>query len=252
MNVSKISVVTVCHNPGDVAFEAVKSVRAQTFPVVEHIIIDGGSTDGTPERLSGAIRAGGSLVSEPDEGIYDAMNKGVARASGDVVALLNADDRYADENVLSRVAAQFEATGVDAVLGDVTYFKPDAIDVTIRRFNSGMFRPSRIGWGWMPAHPAMFLTKAAYERVGPYRTDFGIAADFEFVARAFRRHDLSYSYMREVFVKMRFGGASCIGRHSRKAINRNLLRACRENGVPSNAFMISSRYLGKALEMVRR
>ncbi|NML06256.1 glycosyltransferase family 2 protein [Sphingomonas sp. G-3-2-10] len=253
MPVQKISVVTVCYKPGPILLEAIKSVHAQDFPNVEHVIIDGGSTDGTVERVAEVLRPGDVMVSEPDKGIYDAMNKGIARASGDVIALLNADDRYADPGVLSRIAAQFDATGVDAVLGDVTFFRPGEPDVSIRRYNSGMFRPSRIRWGWMPAHPAMVLTAEAYDRIGWYSTDYKIAADFEFIVRAFlgdRR--LSYSYMRDVFVKMQVGGVSTSGASSRETINREMLRACRENGFTTNKLMMNSRYLMKALELIRR
>ncbi len=252
MPIQKLSVVTVCYNPGPILMEAIRSVQAQDFAEVEHVIIDGGSKDGTPERVAGIVRPGDVFVSEPDKGIYDAMNKGIARASGDAIALLNADDRYADPRVLSRIAARFDVSGTDAVLGDVSFFRPGAPDVSIRRYNSGMFRPSRIRWGWMPAHPAMVLTREAYDRVGPYRTDYRIAADFEFIVRAFLKHGLSYSYLRDVFVKMQVGGVSTAGGSARQTINREMLRACRENGVPSNALMINSRYLMKVLELIRR
>jgi glycosyltransferase involved in cell wall biosynthesis len=252
MPVQKISVVTVCYNPGPILLEAIRSVQMQDFPDVEHVIIDGGSTDGTVARVAESLRAGDVLVSEPDKGIYDAMNKGIARASGDVIALLNADDRYADPGVLGRVAKAFDAAGTDAVLGDISFFKPGAPDQSVRRYNSGMFRPSRIGWGWMPAHPAMVLTKAAYQRVGGYRTDYKIAADFEFIVRAFREHRLSYIYLRDVFVKMQVGGVSTGSEGVRGTINREMLRACLDNGVPSNRLMMNSRYLLKVLELVRR
>ena len=252
MPVTKISVVTVCYNPGEILLEAIRSVQAQDFPNVEHVIIDGGSKDGTVARVSELLRAGDVLVSEPDKGIYDAMNKGVARASGDIVALLNADDRYADPGVLSRVAAAFDAAGTDAVLGDVSFFKPGAPDVSVRRYNSGTFSPARIGWGQMPAHPAMVLTKSAYERVGQYRTDFKIAADFDFIVRAFGGHGISYTYLRDVFVKMQVGGVSTSGASSRRIIDAEMLRACREHGVRTNKAMMQSRYLLKMLELVRR
>jgi hypothetical protein len=115
-----------------------------------------------------------------------------------------------------------------------------------------MFRPSRIGWGWMPAHPAMVLTREAYDRVGQYRTDYKIAADFEFIVRAFREHGLSYTYLRDVFVKMQHGGVSTGSEGVRATINREMLRACVENGVPSNTLMMNSRYLLKVLELIRR
>jgi len=252
MPVQKISVVTVCYNPGAILLEAIKSVQMQDFPNVEHVIIDGGSTDGTVARVAELLRAGDILVSEPDKGIYDAMNKGVTRASGEVIALLNADDRYADPGVLSRIAAEFDATGADAVLGDVSFFRPAAPEVSVRRYNSGAFRPSRVGWGMMPAHPAMVLTREAYAKVGGYRTDYRIAADFEFIVRAFRQHKLRYSYLRDVMVKMQMGGVSTADWEARRTISREMLRACRENGIRTNAAMINSRFLRKALELLRR
>lgn len=252
MSVHKLSVVTVCYNPGPILLEAIRSVQMQDFPNVEHLIIDGGSTDGTAERVAELLRAGDVFVSEPDRGIYDAMNKGVARASGDAIALLNADDRYADAGVLSRIARRFDETGVDAVLGDVTFFRAGSPDKSIRRYNSGFFRPSRLRFGVMPAHPAMVLTRAAYDRVGCYRTDYKITADFEFIVRAFVEHKLSYSYLRDVFVKMQVGGVSTAGAEARRRINREFLRACLENGIYSNPAMIASKNLLKLTELVRR
>jgi glycosyltransferase involved in cell wall biosynthesis len=252
MPVRKISVVTVCWNPGEILLEAIRSVQAQDFAEVEHVIVDGASKDGTVERVSGLLRPGDVLVSEPDKGIYDAMNKGIARASGDAIALLNADDRYADPGVLSRVAAAFDASGTDMVFGDVSFFRQGAPDISVRRYNSGMFAPQRIGWGWMPAHPATVLTREAYARVGEYRTDFRIAADFDFIVRAFAKHGLSYTYLRDVFVKMQTGGVSTAGAASRKIIDAEMRRACREHGVPTNKAMMQSRYLLKVLELIRR
>lgn len=252
MPIQKLSVVTVCYNPGPILLEAIKSVQMQDFRQVEHLIIDGGSTDGTAERVAEVLRAGDVFVSEPDKGIYDAMNKGVARASGDAIALLNADDRYADPGVLSRIARRFDETGVDAVLGDVTFFRAGAPGKSIRRYNSGFFRPSRLRWGVMPAHPAMVLTRAAYDRVGLYRTDYKITADFEFIVRAFHEHKLSYSYMRDVFVKMQVGGVSTAGAEARQRINQEFLRACRENGIYSNPAMIRAKNFLKLTELVRR
>ncbi|MEZ0243655.1 MAG: hypothetical protein ACAH11_09790, partial [Sphingomonas sp.] len=137
-------------------------------------------------------------------------------------------------------------------LGDISFFKPGAPHKSVRRYNSGMFHPSRIGWGWMPAHPAMVLTREAYDRVGQYRTDYKIAADFEFIVRAFREHGLSYTYLRDVFVKMQVGGVSTGSEGVRATINREMLRACVDNGVPSNKLMMNSRYLLKVLELIRR
>lgn len=252
MPIQKLSVVTVCYNPGPILLEAIRSVQMQDFPNVEHLIIDGGSKDGTQALVGPLVRPGDGFVSEPDKGIYDAMNKGVQRATGDAIALLNADDRYADPGVLSRIARRFDETGADAVLGDVTFFREGNPDKSIRRYNSGFFRPSRLRWGVMPAHPAMVLRREAYERVGLYRTDYKITADFEFIVRAFHEHRLSYSYLRDVFVKMQVGGVSTAGAEARRRINQEFLRACLENHIYSNPAMIRAKNLLKLTELVRR
>jgi glycosyltransferase involved in cell wall biosynthesis len=247
----KISVVTVAWNAAETIGETLRSVARQTWPEVEHVVIDGGSPDDTGAIVGREQRAGGIYVSEPDKGLYDAMNKGIARATGDVIGLLNADDHYSDEAVLERVSNLFEREGVDAVLGDAGFFRPESPDRIFRRYNSGWFRPGRLGWGWMPAHPAMFLTREAYERVGPYRTDYRIAADFEFVARAFGGHGLTYAYLPEILVRMRVGGLSTAGLSASRTILRESLRACRENGIYSNRLMLASKYPIKLLEYLR-
>ena len=245
-----LSIVTVTYNPGPIVLEALRSVQAQDYPRIEHIVIDGASRDGTPELICQNLRESDSLVSEPDNGIYDAMNKGIARARGEVIALLNADDHYAHPGVASKYMACLANNTVDAVLGDVAFFR-DRPDNIVRVYDSGRFRPSRIRWGLMPAHPGMILRKSVYDRVAPYRTDYQIAADFEFVARAFGKAGVSYLHMPEVFVKMAVGGVSTRGAKARRTINRESVRACRENGIYSNLPMISSKYAFKLLELVR-
>jgi glycosyltransferase involved in cell wall biosynthesis len=196
----------VCFNAEKHLATCLRSVRAQDHPDVEHVIVDGASTDGTVEIAERERGPGSRLVSEPDRGLYDAMNKGIGLATGEYVALLNSDDRYAHERVLSTVAAAFAQDRVDAVLGDVGYFDPARPARITRRYNSGRFRPNRIAWGVMPAHPAMVLTADAYRRVGPYRTDLSIAADFELVLRAFLGEHLTYRYIPEIMVEMQEGG----------------------------------------------
>jgi glycosyltransferase involved in cell wall biosynthesis len=247
----KISIVTAAFRAGETIGDTLRSVATQSWPDVEHIVVDGGSTDATAELVGQHQRPGGSFTSEPDNGLYDAMNKGIDRASGDIIGILNADDVYANPDSLAHVAAAFRASGADAVLGDIGFFRPEAPERIFRRYNSGRFRPGRLGWGWMPAHPAMFLTREAYQRTGRYRTDYRIAADFEFIARAFGKERLSYSYLPEIIVRMRSGGVSTAGAASSLTIQRELLRACRENGIGSNHLMLACRYPLKLLEYLR-
>jgi len=247
----RISVITVCFNSETTLGDTLRSVAVQTWPQVEHIIVDGASTDGTLElvRQQGAHVA--KLISEPDRGIYDAMNKGVRLASGDIVVFLNADDFYADDGVLSRVAQAMTHERLDALMGDTEFFDPERPDRQLRRYNSGRFRPDRIAWGWMPAHPGLFMRRAVYDAAGPFKTDYRIAGDFEFIARVFSKQKLRYRHLDEVLVKMRIGGVSTGGIRSTIRLNREVLRACRQNGIKTNTLMILSKYPAKLLEFFR-
>lgn len=246
----KISVITVAFNAATTIADTIRSVQSQTYGNVEHMIIDGLSTDGTQSVVQRLSDASTVLVSEPDRGLYDAMNKGVGLATGDVIGILNADDFFANEGSLAMVADHFTRhRDVDAVLGDVA-FVDDRLR-PVRRYNSGRFTPERARWGWMPAHPGMYLTREAYDRVGRYRTDMKIAADFDFVLRAFTCARLPFAYLPEVLVHMRLGGASTESWRSRLTINREVVRACRDNGLYSNMAMVMSKYPMKALELLR-
>lgn len=247
-----ISVVTACFNAAGTIADTLHSVKTQSYPAVEHIVIDGGSTDGTQDIVRALSGPGDQLVSEPDRGIYDAMNKGIAQARGSIIGLLNADDVFADSAALGKVAAAFDSDArLDAVLGDIAYYQDLNDPAPRRRYNSGRFRPGLIAWGWMPAHPGMYLTRAAYDRVGPYATDYRIAGDFEFVARAFGRVGLTYRHLPETLVKMRIGGVSTSGIRSKLRINREVVRACKANGIYTNHLMVMSKYPMKLAELLR-
>ncbi len=249
MKAQSISVVTVCRNASATLAHALTSIAAQDFGNVQHIIIDGASTDNTVEIARRQQRAGGIILSEPDRGIYDAMNKGVALATGDVIGFLNADDVYADVTVLSRVMAALNKDDINALFGDIAFFRVGDRDTLYRRYNSGRFRPSRLGWGWMPAHPASFVARDIFKTIGPFRDDYKIAGDFEFIARAFARGAISYHHMPEILVRMQAGGISTRDLKSRWIINSETVRACRENGIRSNHLMVATKYPLKLLEL---
>lgn len=246
----KISVITVCFNSVATLGEALASVANQSWLNVEHIVVDGASTDGTLAVIEHFSSMLTHVVSEPDKGIYDAMNKGLALASGDIVCFLNADDVYAHKEVLADIARIMSTQPLDAVFGDVVFFRPQVPEKIVRRYRSHRFHPGCINRGWMPAHPALFIRRAVFDRVGPFRDDYRIAGDFEFVARAFGPGNLRYQYLPEVFVRMRTGGVSTAGWRSKLLLNREVLRACRENGIPTNIFKILSKYPAKILEML--
>lgn len=246
-----ISVITVCYNSALTIKDTLESVALQGNKDFEHLIIDGGSKDGTLDIIRAWKGHSFRLVSEPDEGIYDAMNKGVKLATGNVVAFLNADDFYKDADVLERVARVMLVEQLDALYGDVEFFRPGQQDVVARRYNSGRFTAGRLGWGWMPAHPALFVRRALFERYGVFRTDYRIAGDFEFIARVFKHPELRHRHLPESLVCMQLGGVSTSGWRATLQLNREMMRACWENSIPTNWVKMLLRYPVKVLEFFR-
>ena len=214
-----ISVITASFNRVDTVAQALASVAAQTWPQVEHIVIDGASTDGTLQVIEAQRDRLAVLVSEPDGGIYDALNKGFARSSGDVIGLMHSDDFYADERVLERVAQAFADPAVDGVYGDLDYVSKADPARIIRRWRSGTYQRARLAHGWMPPHPTLFLRRAVIEQWGGFDTSFRIAADYDAMLRYLARGKIRLAYIPEVLVKMRVGGES----------NRSMLRILRKS-----------------------
>lgn len=247
-----ISVITVCYNSAATLERALQSVSEQDYPQVEHIVIDGASTDNTLDIIERFRTQLFHFVSEPDQGIYDAMNKGLDRANGDIICFLNADDWYAHTQVLSRVASQMREFKLDALVGDVGFFREHDSSRMVRRYRSDRFNPGRLGWGWMPAHPALFFSRAVVQRVGRFKTDYRIAGDFEYIVRAFHNHALRYRHLPEVLVHMQTGGVSTNGWRSKILLNREVLRACHENGLRTNMLKIYAKYPAKILELLQR
>ena len=226
-----ISVITAVYNRADTIQGALDSLGGQTWPAVEHIVVDGGSTDGTLAVLEASRKRIATLVSEPDDGIYDALNKGLALARGEVVGLLHSDDCFAHEQVLERVAEAFADPDVEGVYGDLDYVSKAEPGRIIRRWRSGEYRRSQLAWGWMPPHPTLFLRRSVIERWGGYDTRYRIAGDYDAMLRYLARGGVRLAYLPEVLVKMRVGGESnrSLSRILRKS--REDYRALRENGV---------------------
>lgn len=246
-----VSIVTVCRNAATTIGATLESVNAQSYPCIQHIVIDGASTDGTQNIVSDRLREGGILLSEPDSGIYNAMNKGLALATGEVIAFLNADDAYADEHVVSRVCEILSRGDINAVFGDVAFFRDSSFKQLVRRYDSGRFHPSRIRWGWMPAHPGMFVDRQVYTALGGFAEDYRIAGDFDFVVRAFKNDLIRYTHMPQVLVNMQMGGASTRDLSAKMRINKEVVDACRRNGLYSNLLMVMSKYPLKLMETRR-
>lgn len=248
-----ISIVTATYNSGKTVRDTIESVLAQTYKDIEYIVVDGASKDDTMEivreyepRFGGRMR----WISEPDRGIYDAMNKGIGLAKGDVVGLLNSDDFYTDVHVLERVAA--EIGEVDAVYGDIHYVDEGDLTRCVRRYSSKGFRRWKMLMGFMPAHPSFYCRRAVYSRYGMFDTDFRVAADFEQLLRLIYINRIYTRYIPMDFVTMRTGGASSSGFASHKKIIRDHMLAYRKNGVRSNYMFEGMRYLHRIGEMVVR
>jgi glycosyltransferase involved in cell wall biosynthesis len=202
----KISVITVCYNAQSTIERCIRSVINQYYTNIEYIIIDGNSTDGTLSLLEKYKKNINILVSEPDKGIYHAMNKGIALATGDIVGVLNADDFFADESVLTVVADAFNNNDTDIVYGDLDYIKPDG--KISRKWVSGVYKKGMFNYGWMPPHPTFYCKRKLFSRFGDYSLEYGTAADYELMLRFIHRNLLSVHYVKKVLVKMALGGVS--------------------------------------------
>jgi glycosyltransferase len=210
----KLSVVTAVWNSEATVGAAIASVAGQTHADLEHMIMDGNSSDGSLAAIEQAAHDRMRLISELDDGIYDALNKGVRNATGDVIGFLHSDDFLAHDGALARIAAAFEDPAVEAVFSDLDYVSQADTSRVIRHWSTGPYHPRRLKYGWMPAHPTLYLRRHVYERFGGYDTNFGIAADYDFILRYFSRSTGKSIYIPEVLYKMRVGGVS----------NRNLAK----------------------------
>lgn len=225
----KISVITATWNSAATIQDTLHSLAAQTYDNIEYIIIDGGSTDHTLELIKNSGVKVDILVSEKDKGIYDALNKGIQRATGDVIGFLHSDDIFASNESLSWVAHAFKANEVDAVYADLDYVSKENPDQIIRRWVSGAFQRNKMKNGWMPPHPTFYMKRACYQRMGGFNLSYRIAADYESLLRYIWKGQIALTYIPHVLIKMRVGGAS--NRSLKNIIQKSKedLRAMKEN-----------------------
>ncbi|MDP3479261.1 MAG: glycosyltransferase family 2 protein [Desulfoprunum sp.] len=226
----KISIITATFNASATLADCLTSVVAQSFGNIEHILIDGGSKDETL-ALTHSYRHVSLLISEPDQGVYDAMNKGIRLAHGDIVGILNADDFYASSDVLTKVAEVFEDPAIDACFGDLVYVDTADTAKVVRYWRSGGFALRQFYWGWMPPHPTFFVRRSVYEQFGLFNLDLGSAADYELMLRFLVKHEIKAAYIPEVLVKMRTGGISNASWRNRLTANRMDRKAWAVNGL---------------------
>ena len=241
----KVSIITVCFNSKDYIRTTIESVLDQDYPDIEYIIVDGKSTDGTVEIVESFGDKISKWVSEPDNGIYDAMNKGIQMASGDIIGIVNSDDFFHRKDSISHIVRTLQNNPVEAVFADIIFVRRDDPDELVRYFSSESFRPWKMRFGFIPAHPTFFTYKTTYEKFGFYNTDFEIAADFELLLRFFLKHNISYKYIPLDLMKMRTGGISTRALSSTITINKENLRAFHLNGYYTNYFFLFSRYFIK-------
>ena len=227
----KISIVTVAHNAQDTIGAAIDSVRLQTRKAFEHVVIDGASSDATLNRIRAHQHDAMIVVSEPDDGIYDALNKGFNLSTGDVVGIVHADDILSDHDVLESVAKAFFDPRIDAVYGDLDYVSKDNPERTIRHWRAGSFSKDRLRFGWMPPHPTLFLRRQAIDNLGLFDISFRIAADYDLILRYFGSGEIRAAYISRVLVKMRVGGESNRSLRSIIRKSREDYRAIRKNSV---------------------
>ena len=247
----KVSIITVAYNSIHTLEDAIRSVLQQTYMDIEYVVIDGASNDGTVDlirRYEPEFEGRLKWVSEQDGGIYDAMNKGIGMASGDVVGILNSDDYFTSNDVIAHVASACSDSAIDAVYGDIHFIRDGHPEKCIRYYSSKPFRPLWLRFGFMPAHPSFYCRRQVFDKAGLYKTDYLIGSDYEMMVRLFMVHHIKARYLPLDFVTMRTGGASTRNVRSRLQLIKDDVRGCRENGIYTNPLMISMKYLYKVFE----
>ena len=251
----KISLITATYNSAETLRDTMQSVLNQTFKDIDYMIIDGGSKDGTLDivkefepKFEGRLR----WISEKDKGIYDAMNKGVLMAQGDVVGILNSDDFFASDNVLEKVNATFtENPTIDGVYADVRYVDWNNTSKSVRLFSGKDFTRKKLCWGKMPPHPSFYVKKECFDKFGLYSLDYPICSDYDMFVKMIWIGNINTLYINDVFVNMRSGGTSSNGIKVHKKIMKERMRCVREHNMPSNFFMQISRYIGKIFSFLK-
>ena len=246
------SLITTTFNSGKTLEDTIQSVFSQSYLNIEYIIIDGLSEDNTIDiirKYEPLFRGRLKWISEKDNGLYDAMNKGIRMATGDIVGIINSDDFYHRRDTISKVAEAFHNKEIQAVYGDVRFVNPDNLDKTVRYYSSRNFSPSRFRYGFMPAHPTFFTYRKYFEEFGFYKTDYHIAADYELLIRFLYTHQLKAKYLSQDFMKMRTGGASTASIKSNILLNKEIVRACSENEIWTCMPLLFFKYFIKVFEL---
>ena len=249
----KVSLITVTFNSGMTLRDTIQSVLSQSFPDIEYILVDGLSQDRTikiVKEYEPLFQNRLKWVSEKDSGLYDAMNKGIRMATGDIIGIINSDDFYFRNDVITKIVEAFNDNNVQAIYGDVRFVNPNNLDRTVRYYSSKRFVPSLFRFGFMPAHPTFFTYRKYFDQLGYYKTNYKIAADYELLLRFLYVHRLKSKYLPLDFMKMRTGGASTASIKSNILLNKEIVRACKENGIWTCYPLLLLKYLVKIFEFI--
>lgn len=248
----KISIITVVYNNEFTIREAIESVLKQTYSSIEYVIIDGKSKDNTVSIIEEYKERLGYFSSQSDRGLYDAMNKGIAASTGDVIGILNSDDLYQDDNVILDVMSQFNSDStLDIVFGDLVYVKKDNIEHIVRNWKSKSYYPKFFDQGNVPPHPSLFLKKSVYNKVGLFNLDFRLAADYEFMLRVFKKYNFKSKYINRLIVKMRLGGETNKSVSNILNQNKEIVKAWEYNNLSAPYLLMPYRIVKKVLQFIK-
>jgi len=245
----KVTVITVTYNRAETIEDTMKSVASQTYKDIEHIIIDGASTDSTLEIVRRFPHVS-KIISEKDSGMYNAINKGIFHSTGDIIGILNSDDFFSDDTIIEKVVRSF-SPDIQILIGDIAYVSPQNINKVVRYYSSKSWKPSKFRWGFMPPHPSVYLRRKCFDEKGVYKEEYRISADYEFLIRMLYVAGYKYKYLPLNMVTMRLGGISTKNAKARYILNKEIVRACKENGIYTNLPMLSLKYFIKIFEYIR-
>ena len=245
----KISIITVCYNSEKTIKKTIESVLNQEYNDIEYIIVDGGSSDNTVDIIKEYGDKISNFISEKDNGIYDAINKGILMANGDIVGILNSDDVFNETSIITDIISKFNSNqNLDSVIGDIIFINSKG--KTHRHYSASNWTPSKFSWGIMPPHPTFYCKRNLFFKHGLYRQDLKIAADYELLIRFLLVNKMSYEYIPKILVKMSLGGVSTKNLFSNLKINKEVLYACKLNNIDTNVFKLYTKYIFKLKELI--
>lgn len=246
----KISIITVCYNSAATLEKTIESVHGQTYSNVEYIIVDGNSKDNTLSIIKNHQDKISQWISEPDKGLYDAMNKGIAMATGDLIGILNSDDTFNSLTVLQEIAEFHQKNDIEASVGNIIQHKEDG--KIVRTYSSKLWNPEKLKIGFMPPHPSIFIKKSTYEKLGNYRLDFKIGSDYELITRFFLKEKIKWKYSGIITTAMLVGGLSSSGSESYKLISKEIQKALTLNQVSFSPTKIKMRFIWKLIGFLKK